>query len=175
MTESTSLNGSKWHLLAGIVMALLGIYVWFNPVASLVGLALYLGICFIIVGAAYLTVSFSFQSGWYLLVGILDILVGIIMVANLGITAASLPVIFALWCLAVGVIQLTASFRLKKEGLSWSWSLAAGILGILFAFLILGNPLVGAMTITTLMGLYILLYGLIEIGEYFMIRRLEKL
>ena len=59
-----------WHLIAGIIMAVLGIYVWFNPVVSLVALALYLGIAFIVVGAGYLAVSFSFQSGWYLLVGL---------------------------------------------------------------------------------------------------------
>lgn len=51
-----------WHLIAGIIMAVLGIYVWFNPVVSLVALALYLGIAFIVVGAGYLAVSFSFQS-----------------------------------------------------------------------------------------------------------------
>jgi uncharacterized membrane protein HdeD (DUF308 family) len=97
------------------------------------------------------------------------------MVTNLGITTASLPIIFALWCLAVGVIQLTTSFQLKRAGMSWPWSMTVGILGILFAFLILSNPFIGSITITTLMGLYILLYGLVEIGEYFMIRRLENL
>lgn len=53
----TPVNGEKlqtagfWHLFAGIIMVILGFYVWFNPVASLLGLALYIGIAFIVVGA----------------------------------------------------------------------------------------------------------------------------
>ena len=77
-------NMGIWHLIAGIVIAVLGVYVWFNPAATLLGLALYLGIIFIVVGAGYFMLSFSNRSGWYLTVGILDMLVGVIFVGNLG-------------------------------------------------------------------------------------------
>lgn len=168
----TARNVSVWHLVAGIIMAILGVYVWFNPVVTLVALALYLGIVFIVVGAGYLTISFSYQSGWYMLVGALDILVGVIFVGNLGVTAVSLPIIFAIWCLAVGVIQIVTAFQFKNDGFPWGWTLGAGILGVLFGFLILAYPAVGTVTITALMGAYILLYGIIEIVEYFTNRRL---
>ena len=90
-------NMGIWHLIAGIVIAVLGVYVWFNPAATLLGLALYLGIIFIVVGAGYFMLSFSNRSGWYLTVGILDMLVGVIFVGNLGLTAATLPIVLALW------------------------------------------------------------------------------
>ncbi len=155
-----------WHLIAGIIMIILGLYVWFNPVASLLGLALYLGIAFIVVGAGYFLASFSYRSGWYLVVGLLDIFVGVIFVSNLGVSAATLPIIFALWCLAVGVVQLANSFELRRDSYAWGWTMGIGILGILFAFLILVYPAIGAITITTLMGLYIILYGAFAIAEY---------
>ena len=157
---------SIWHLVAGIIMAIMGVYVWFNPVATMVALALYLGIVFIVVGIGYVMASFRFDSGWDLFVGVLDILVGVIFVGNLGVTAASLPLIFALWCLAVGAIQVVVAYRFKKAALNWKWTLAAGILGIVFAFLILTYPALGVITITALMGAYILLYGVLEIAEY---------
>ena len=53
-----------WHLFAGIIMAALGVYVWFNPVATMVALALYIGIIFIILGAGYITASFRYDSGY---------------------------------------------------------------------------------------------------------------
>lgn len=155
-----------WHLIAGILMVLVGFYVWFHPAETLLAIALYLGILFIIVGAGYFAASFSYESGWYLTVGILDILVGIIFVGNLGVTAVSLPIIFALWCLAVGAIQVVTAFQFKKMGFPWGWSLTAGILGIVFAFIILSYPAIGAITITVLMGLYMVLYGAVEIAEY---------
>ena len=168
----TQPNVGVWHLIAGIIIAVLGIYVWFNPAAALLGLALYLGIIFIVVGAGYFMLSFSNRSGWYLTVGILDMLFGVIFVGNLGLTAVTLSIMLALWFLAVGVIQLVASFNLRRDGYSWGWSLLAGILGVLFAFLILAYPAIGAVTITALVGAYFFMYGIIEIGEYVANRRL---
>lgn len=159
-------NTGIWHLLAGILMALLGVYVWFNPQVTLMALALYLGIVFIIAGAAYFAASFSFESGWYLLVGLLDMFVGIIFVTNLGVTAMTLPIILAIWCLAVGAVQIVAAFDYKKRNVPWYWSLLAGIIGVIFAFLILAYPALGAITITTLVGLYFILYGVVEVIEY---------
>jgi len=164
---SNNNNGSLWRLAIGVIMVLLGLYVWFNPVTSLVALALYIGIAFIVVGAGYIVSSFSYESGWELFVGLLDVLVGIVLVSNLGITAASLPVILAVWCLAVGVIQIATSWRRGRDGYAWGWSLTIGILGILFAFLILSYPVVGVLTITTIIGLYLVLYGVFSIAEYF--------
>ena len=43
---------------------------------------------------------------------------------------------------------------------------------MLFAFLILAYPAVGAVTITALVGAYFFMYGVIEIGEYVSNRRL---
>ena len=50
--------------------------------------------------------------------------------------------------------------------MNWGWTLTSGILGIVFAFLILTYPALGVITITALMGAYILLYGILEIAEY---------
>ena len=160
-----------WHLIAGILMALLGVFIWLNPAATLLALALYIGIVFIVVGAGYFAASFSFRSGWYLLVGILDILVSIVFVSNLGVSAASLPIIFAIWCLAVGAIQVASAFQLRSEGFPWGWSLSVGLLGIVFGFLILAYPALGALTITALMGAYVMLYGLFEVAQYFYTKR----
>lgn len=159
-------NTGIWHLAAGILMMLLGIYVWFNPEVTLMALALYLGVVLIVAGAAYFMASFSFKSGWYMLVGLLDMFVGIIFVTNLGVTAVSLPVILAIWCLAVGIIQTVAAFGYKQRNIPWYWSLFAGMLGIVFAFLILAYPYLGAIAITTLAGMYFILYGIVQVIEY---------
>ncbi len=174
MPETSMFKTSNaWHLVAGILMALLGVYIWMNPAATLVAMALYLGIVFIVVGAGYFMASFSLDSGWYMVVGLLDIFVGVIFVGNLGVSAASLPVIFALWCLAVGIIQVATAYRMSKQGQSWKWTSVAGMLGILFAFLILAYPSIGALTLTALMGLYVILYGAVEIVEYFYSRKIS--
>lgn len=160
-----------WHLIAGILMLILGVYVWFNPLASLIALALYIGIGLIVIGAGYIGSSVNTDSGWFMFVGILDILIGLILVANIGVTVATLPIIFALWCLAVGTAQLVSSYHYGKADLPWGWSFTLGILGLVFGFLILKYPALGAVTISTLLGLYIVLYGIVEIMEYFYFKK----
>ncbi len=156
-----------WHLFAGILMVVLGTYVWFNPFISLLALSLYIGIALIVIGAGYIGSSMSLESGWFMFVGLIDIIVGIILVSNLGVSAATLPIIFALWSISVGAVQLVSSYHLSKNNLPWGWSLSLGLLGIIFGFLILQYPNLGAVTISTLLGLYIVLYGILEIIEYF--------
>lgn len=161
-----------WHLLAGILMIILGTYVWFNPLVSLIALSLYIGIALMIIGAGYIGSSISIESGWFMFVGVIDIIVGIILVSNLGVSAVTLPVIFALWCIAVGSAQLVSSYHLSRQSLPWGWSLSLGLLGIVFGFMILQYPELGTITISTLLGLYIILYGLVEIIEYFYFKNL---
>lgn len=163
---------SKWHVVAGAIMIMLGVYLWFNPEVTLLALALYLGVALIVIGVGYMA-SLANESGWYLLAGMLDIFVGVIFVTNLGITAVSLPIIFALWCLAVGVIQIVTSYRLYKSGFHWSWALLSGAVSVLFAFLMLAYPVLGEIAITILIGSYSIIYGIIEILEYAICRKIK--
>ncbi len=159
-------KSSKWNLIAGLVMLFLGGVIWVNPLDTMLALAFYIGLGFVLVGVFYILASMNIKSGWYLLVGALDLLVGGILVANLGVTAVSLPIIVALWCLTVGVIQLVGAFEIKKYGLPWGWSSLMGFLGIVFGLVILAYPVVGAVAISTIVGLYVVMFGLLQLVEY---------
>lgn len=163
-----------WHLIAGFLMVILGVYVWTYPILSVLALSLYIGVALIVIGAGYVGSSLRTESGWFMFVGLIDILVGIILVSNLGVTAVTLPAIFALWCIAVGAAQSISAYRFLKTDQPWGWSASLGLLGLLFGFIILAYPQLGAVAIGTLLGLYIVLYGILEIFEYFYFRKLAR-
>lgn len=154
-----------WSLLASILLVILGFYVWSHPAEGLLAIALYLGIALIVVGVGY------FMQG-DALVGIIDALVGIIFVANLGLTAASLPIIFGLWCIIVGLSQLYTAYQVKMTYSLWFWPMLSGVLGVIFGILILAYPNFGFLTIPALMGTYLLLFGITGILEYAQGRKL---
>ncbi|MBR6409246.1 MAG: DUF308 domain-containing protein [Alphaproteobacteria bacterium] len=162
-----------WHAVAGALMVLIGLFLWFNPAVSLIALALYLGAALIIVGAGYVSSSLEADNGWWTFVGVLDILIGLVLVFNMGITAATLPIIFAIWCLAVGAAQIVSAYKFGRADLPWGWSMALGVLGVVFGFVIVEYPLIGTIAISTLMGLYMVVYGVFEISEYLYFRKLE--
>lgn len=157
---------SKWNLFAGIVMMILGLFVWFNPFDTLVALAVYIGMGFIFTGIFYLMSAYELRYGWYLLVGSFDILVGVVLMSNIGITAISLPVILALWCLTVGIIQIISSLEFKGLDLPWKWTAFMGYIGLFFGLAVLMFPTIGAVAISFIIGFYAIMFGILQIVEY---------
>ncbi len=175
MVLEGNVKPSKGLLVFGVLMIIAGIFTWFYPDTALLAMALYLGSVFLFGGIWYLAAFFSLRSGGLLALGLLDIIIGIILMMNLGVTAASLPVLLALWVLCVGVIQIAFSIDVKSSGLvSWKWALLSGIIGVLFGFLILSHPMIGVFTITLMLGLYLILYGCFEIAEYYSLKKMSE-
>lgn len=175
IVEENNIRASKGLLIFGLLMILTGIFTWLNPDAALLAIALYLGIVFLLGGISYLYAFFSVHSGGLLALGLLDIIVGVILMTNLGVTVSSLPILLAIWVLCVGVIQIAFSIDARTSGLIfWKWTLTSGILGVLFGFLILSHPMIGAFTISLILGFYLILYGCLGVGEYFAWKKLLK-
>ena len=80
-----------WHLIAGIIMLILGVLVWTNPMSSLYAIAIYVGAILFILGCGYVTFSFSESSTWYFVIGLMDIFIGLIFLTNLGLYRQFLP------------------------------------------------------------------------------------
>ena len=176
MTEKK--NSSKIRkglIFSSIFMMIAGILTWFYPDTALLAAALYLGVMFLIGGGGYLADFYLLRSGWLLAVGLLNIIIGMILILNLGITAASLPVLLAIWIICVGVMQIAFGVDAKAEkDPSWKWIGMAGVLGVLFGLMILGYPLIGVFAISTMLGFYFFLYGCLGIAEYLEMRKNAK-
>ena len=160
----------------GILMIIAGVWTWFHPDSILLAMAIYLGIVFLAGGIGYLYSFIRSRSGAWLALGLLDILIGLVLVTNLGVTALSLPIFLAVWALGVGVIQTAFAFEMKDAGFSsWKWTLTNGILGIAFGLLTAAHPVVGAVTISVLLGAYLILFGVLSLAEYFTMKKLTEL
>ena len=96
IVESSGFKPNKGLLFFGILMILAGVWVALNPDAVLLATALYLGAAFLLGGIGYLAVFRTLKSGGFLALGLLDIIVGLVLITNLGVTAASLTVLLAL-------------------------------------------------------------------------------
>lgn len=161
-------RSSFWLLFVGLLMIGMGVYVWLHPVEAIEALGLYLGITFLVSGVAFLLSFFSGASSWNLAQGILEIILGILFIFDMGVTLVTIPVIIAFWGLFIGVLALTAAYHLfEMGGPQWIWSFISGLFGILFCFIVLLNPLAGLLTATMLIGIYLVLYGIFACLEYF--------
>lgn len=156
-----------WLLIISTLLILSGVYVLFNPISALVASVLVIGVLFIILGSSYILVFKEGESYAILALGILDIFVGLLFLTNIGISVATLPVILAFWILFNSTVQLAMGLEIKNiTGAPWKQLVGAGIFGIGFSILIFVYPAVGNITITLLLGLYLIGYGIFELNRF---------
>lgn len=167
-------------LLKGIVLIVLSFLIFFNPVATVMGLSFYIGIALLFAGVFALFTAISLRSkirgwGWRLAEGLMDIFFGFILLAHPGLTALLVSFMLGFWFLFYGITSLTDSFARKDEGQSnWWVRLIWGVLAVVFAFWIMFKPFAGAVTIVTLLGTFFMLAGIFNIAFSFILKGLKQ-
>lgn len=176
MKKSTKI----WLCIAGILLVALGVYFLINPNITLVSAAYVLGFLTLFTGISKLVFTFKTQafmpnSGTRMLMGLLDVFFGCFFLFNLLGTAASLPFVFALWVIIEGVGIIVASFDYKKVGFPYWWALLLlGIIGVLLGILGFRNMDVTAVTLSTLISISVILFGVAHILAVAGVTRFEK-
>ena len=174
-------TGKKlWICIAGILLIALGVYFIINPNITLVSAAYVLGFLTLFTGISKLIFTFRTQafmpnSGTRMLTALLDIFFGCFFLFNLLGTAMSLPLVFAIWVIIEGISILVTSFDYKKVGFPYWWVLLLlGIIGIVLGVLGLMNMEATAVTLSVLISIAVILFGLAHILAVAGINRFEK-
>lgn len=146
-----------------------------NPIESYFGLAAYFSIMFIIIGFSEIINALSgmkhHQWGLTLTMGVLDAVIGFLLLWNLGWAAEVLPYLVAFILMFKGIDFIGSATQLRSLGITnWGWLLVAGILTVLFAFLIIFHPLFGVFNIVVWTGLAFVFGGVAAIVYAFAFR-----
>jgi uncharacterized membrane protein HdeD (DUF308 family) len=156
----------KWWvvLLQGILLIILSIYIFQNPVEVLAGISLWFGLLVLAAGVlgiiGWLAADKPEREGVSLFWSILTAALGLLMLLHLLATMKTLTVIFGLWMLVTGLLLAQSGWSLKREN-SFGWAMViAGVLSAAAAFMMIFNVGTGAVGISTLFGLQVLLTGI---------------
>jgi len=177
MKKSTKI----WLCLAGVLLVILGIVCFVRPDITLLSAAWLLGCFTLLAGISKLaftlrTQSFMPNSGTRMLSALFDIVFGCFFLFHPLGTAISLPIVFAVWVMAEGIIVTVQSFDYKKVGFTSWWAiLLLGICGVLLGFFGLRNLDITAMTLSGLIGFALIADGIAHIVAVFGINKFEKL
>jgi uncharacterized membrane protein HdeD (DUF308 family) len=103
------------------------------------------------------------EWGWHLVIGILGIMIGFLTFHAPRITALALVIYIAAWALMIGATEIAVAIKLRRE-IKGEWFLILmGLLSILFAFMLLWNPIPGALALVWLIGAYAIAFGILGI------------
>ncbi len=118
-----------------------------SPAGSYAALGFFFGLVIFLAGVAELLHVVRDRSsagrGWHLFLGIVDIILGFVLMDHVAAGVTILRIIVGIWFLFRGISLFSFS---RIAGRSWILTLG-GILTVIFALLILFNPVFGAMTI----------------------------
>lgn len=117
---SSDLTGGTRVMLAllGVLSIIIGLWAVRHAVITLVALAVFLGIFWVVNGLIDIFAAVSHREmpdrGWSIVMGVLSIIAGLIVLAFPGLTLLGLAVILGIWLLVFGILEIMGAFRLRK-------------------------------------------------------------
>ncbi len=162
------IRSKHWWLitLKGLIFIFLGTYILKSPVSGMLGLIVYGSVLLFLSGIVIMSFTISTRKinpnwRWQLSEGILDILLALILLLNIGLTAITLPFVFALFGIFTGIFWVMQSFYFKRKGYRyWTVVLLAGIFSILIGLVIFYRPMLVALTIVSIIGIMFIVQGI---------------
>jgi uncharacterized membrane protein HdeD (DUF308 family) len=100
--------------------------------------------------------------GWFLVLGVVLVLLGIMALGWSVLTTLASVVIFGWFLLLGGVLSVVHAFLRRRWG-GFFLELFAGILYAVFGLMVVGNPAVSAVALTLLIAVFLMIGGLFRI------------
>jgi uncharacterized membrane protein HdeD (DUF308 family) len=107
------------NVIAGLLSIAAGILIIVWPSPGLVAVAIVLGAWLIVTGTIEITAAFAARRlipDWWLLLilGLLQIPLGVLALADPGATLAALITVAGIWAVAIGAMRIVLSFEIKR-------------------------------------------------------------
>ena len=154
-------------LIAGILCIAAGICVFVFPVQSYVTLSILFGVLMLVVGIGQLIIAstsgnYLMMKGYFIVGGILDLILGIFLCVYPGVTLVALPFMMGLWLMYHSFMLISFGGDMDTFKISGSASVVIlGILILLLSVFVLLNPFsAGVVTVLVVAGAGLILLGI---------------
>ena len=154
-------------LIAGILCIAAGICVFVFPVESYVVLSILFGIVMLLTGVGQLIIAstsgnYLMMRGYFIVGGIMDLILGIFLCVYPGVTLVVLPFMMGLWLMYHSFILIAFCGDMDTFKVSGSASMIIlGILVLILSIFVLLNPFsAGVVTVLVVAGAGLLLLGI---------------
>jgi|SRR5437773_5334711 uncharacterized membrane protein HdeD (DUF308 family) len=167
-------------VLRGIAAIVFGVIAFVYPGLTVAVLVLLFGAWVLVDGVFRIVGAIGHRAsdpdwGWQLVIGILGIIIGFLTFHAPAITALALVIYIAAWALMIGATEIAVAFKLRRE-IKGEWFLILmGLLSIVFAIMLLWNPLPGALALVWLIASYAIVFGFLGIILGFRLRSLPTI
>ncbi len=155
-----------WIALRGAAAVIFGVLAFAWPGKTVFVLVLFFGAYALVEGVSALAGAFRVRDRgrpmWtFVVIGLLGIAAGILTFLWPGITALALLTLIAMWAFFMGIFQIVAAVRLRKE-IDHEWLLGlSGALSVIFGAVMLARPVEGLLAIVWVIAAYSVVFGIL--------------
>lgn len=167
-------------LVIGILSLGLGILFLAKPLDALITLAILFVAGFLVSGLFEIIFAISNKNslngwGWTLAGGIIDLLLGILLLCTPGITPIIMAYFVGFWIMFQSIWGIGMACDLQKLGVKdWGWLLALAIIGIIFSFIFIMSPVFATGFIVAMAVIAFIVYGIFRIYLGFRLKSIKN-
>jgi uncharacterized membrane protein HdeD (DUF308 family) len=153
-------------LVEGILLALFGLLLLAAPGASLFFIVQLLGLYLFIAGIFRIIDIFIDPSSWglKLIAGVLCLIAGLAVLRHPLWSAIAAPAGLVIIVGFLAIFEGVAGLVVAVQGGGWGMGVLSA-LGILFGFILVINPLIGVATLPFILGIFMLIGGVVAVGQ----------
>lgn len=164
-------------IICSIALVALGILLIFKSELTIMTISYVIGGCLIAIGVLaelkYLKENSKdvTKGDIDIIYGIVSIILGIIVIKNPEAIASIIPLVIGIIIIANSVVKLQYSLELKKEKNElWLSTFILSIVMVVCGVVLIFNPFQGAVLLTRIVGIFILLYAVLDLVSTFVIK-----
>ena len=151
-------------IILGVLLIIGGVCCMFTPFATFLSAGFIIAIMMFVYGVYGVVRFFNKESGVLELISsILAILVGVIAVIRPGSTLVIDDFVLNMvsaWLVVKGFINIIIFIRARNEVKGWGWGVAVGVLSVIAGILSFMHPMITALTVGIMMGMFFIENGI---------------
>lgn len=166
----------RMSILTSIFFIIIGLFLILKPETTITTISYVLGAIILVSGVVFLIKYFSNKEyGIFsgdLIYGVMSTIIGLLLILHPTAIAKIIPFILGIWIIISSVTKIQYSLQLKSYH-NQAWIPTMVIAGIMFIWglLLLFDPFETAMAITQIIGIFILIYAVLDLIEVIIIKK----
>lgn len=164
-------------LVSSITLFILGLLIIFKSEITIIAISYLVGGALIALGTFAIiqfikNIEISGKNDLDILYGVVTIILGLLIVKNPKLIASVLPVIIGVAIIINSATKLQYAFELKKENnQQWKTTMIISIISVICGVILLFNPFKGAVIITQTIGIFMIVYSILDIVSTTIIKK----
>lgn len=167
-------NGS---LIVSFMFIIIGLFLFIKPNTTISLISYVIGGVLLITGVSHIYRYFSNNDklsvfSFNLSYGVLLIIAALFLIIDTKLFSKVINIILGIWIITSSVTKFQYSFALKKmANKDWIYTAIISFIMLIWGVTLLINPFKSALAITQIIGIFLIIYSVLDIINNFMIRK----